>query len=265
MESTTTMIWNRKLVDPSQERMEKPRTCGCTMVMDKGLGLTAFRDTLELAGKYIDFIKLGFGTAGLTPRAVLQEKIALSKQHHVNLYPGGTFFEIAVAQNRLNTYFHTLKELQFEWVEISDGTIDLSRQEREKAIREAGEWGFRVITEIGKKRAGSVTSIPELLSTYEHDLRAGALYIIVEGRENGQNIGIFDERGEVNSRYVAEVLKGADPDRIIWEAPQKHQQVQILHLVGCKANLGNISPQEILSVESLRRGLRSDTFYFWNR
>ncbi|SEN23040.1 phosphosulfolactate synthase [Lihuaxuella thermophila] len=265
MESTSTMIWNRKLIDPSKERMEKPRTRGCTMVMDKGTGLIAFRDTLELAGAYIDFIKLGFGTAVLTPGAVLREKIILCKQHQVNLYPGGTFFEIAVAQNCLHSYFRTLKELQFEWVEISDGTIDLSRQDREKAIREAIEWGFRVITEVGKKTAGSVATIPELLSTYEHDVKAGAIYIIVEGRENGQNIGIYDDRGEVNSRYVMDVLKEVDPDRIIWETPQKHQQIQILQLVGCNANLGNIPVHEILSVESLRRGLRSDTFCFWNR
>ncbi|MBA4494977.1 phosphosulfolactate synthase [Paenactinomyces guangxiensis] len=263
MSSTSAIGWNPKLIDLSNQRTDKPRISGCTMVMDKGLGLTNFRDTLELAGEYIDFIKLGFGTAGLTPETVLKQKIALAKKHQVHLYPGGTFFEVALAQSCLDIYFHTLRELEFEWIEISDGTVDLSPATRIEAIKKAREWGFRVITEIGKKEEGSVTSIPQLLSTYEQDLSAGAFYVIVEGRETGENIGIFNQYGEVNQSYVTQVMKTVGPERIIWEAPQKQQQVWILGILGAQANLGNISPQEILSVESLRRGLRSDTFYCW--
>lgn len=263
MKSTSTLVWNQKLTDISKERMEKPRIRGLTMVMDKGLGLTAYQDLLQLAGEYIDFIKLGFGTAGLTPIPLLQEKMAAAKQHQIHLYPGGTFFEVAFYQDCLESYFQTLKELEFTWVEVSDGTIQLSPSEREQVIALARSYGFRIITEIGKKTAGAVTSIPDLLDTYHHDLGSGASYVIVEGRESGENIGIYDEEGKVNQRYVAEVLDEVDPHRIIWEAPQKKQQVQLLKLAGCHVNLGNISPQEILAVESLRRGLRSDTFLNW--
>ncbi|PTX53912.1 phosphosulfolactate synthase [Melghirimyces profundicolus] len=266
MEPITEANWERGLLDPSLEREGKPRTNGLTMMIDKGMGVSAFRDILELASDYIDFIKLGFGTAILTPVPVLREKLNLAREHRVHLYPGGTFFEAAHVQGRMEHYFETLAQIGFDWVEISDGTILLNSAERAAAINEARSHSFRVITEIGKKKKGSVTPVSELVETFHRDRENGADYIIVEGRESGRNIGVFNAEGDVDTEYAQEVHRQIDPRRIWWECPRSPQQITMLKLLGADANLGNIPAQEILSVESLRRGLRSDTFFiFGNR
>ncbi|OYD09842.1 phosphosulfolactate synthase [Paludifilum halophilum] len=261
MDPFTEKTWETRLLDPSLERESKPRLSGLTMVIDKGLGLTAFKDLLDLAGDYIDFIKLGFGTASLTPFPVLKEKLNLAGLHGIHLYPGGTFFEVAWAQQQTDDFFHTLSDMGFSWVEISDGTIDLQDEERSRCIRKARDCSFRVITEIGKKMKGSVTPVSDLAHTFFKDRDDGAEYIIVEGRESGRNIGIFDSQGGVDTDYVLNIYERVESHRLIWECPQNPQQVAILKLLGSKANLGNIPAQEALSVESLRRGLRSDTFF----
>lgn len=252
--------WDTLLIDPTQNRESKPRTAGLTMVIDKGMGPTSFRDLLELAAEYIDFIKLGFGTAGLTPLSVLQEKLHLARHYGVTLYPGGTFFEVAHTQNRFENYLESLLELGFTWVEISDGTIFLPATDRSHVIHRAQRAGFKVITEIGKKEAGSVTPVPILVETFYRDREDGADYVIVEGRESGKNIGIYNQKGDVDTSYVEEVKERIASNHLIWEAPQKSQQVNLIKLMGPHTNLGNIPPSEVLPIESLRRGLRSDTF-----
>ncbi|MGA8941731.1 MAG: phosphosulfolactate synthase [Thermoactinomyces sp.] len=252
-------LWKENLVN-SNLRSTKPRVNGCTMVLDKGLGLGAFRDLLKIAGEYIDFIKLGFGTAGITPPELLREKIALANQYEVGIYPGGTFLEIAWFRKEHHHYFETVSSLGIKWLEISDGIIELSLSERASLIRQAQEMGFGIITEIGKKSAGSALDIEAFMRIYEHDLDLGARYIIVEGRESGKNIGIYDEKGQIHIPCLKAILHQTDPETIIWEAPQTSQQIELLRLIGPKVNLGNISPQEILSLECLRRGLRADTF-----
>lgn len=261
MEPVAKPIWEQRLRDPSLVRKQKPRTNGLTMVIDKGMGASAFRDLLELAADYIDFIKLGFGTTILTPVPLLEEKLRLSEAYGVHLYPGGTFFEVAFTQDGMNHYFETLSRIGFKWVEISDGTIQLPPRQRSAAIAAARDGSFRVITEIGKKEKGSVTPVSELVETFHHDRENGAEFIIVEGRESGRDIGVFNAKGDVDIQYVREVEQQVDRFRIWWECPHTSQQVTLLKFLGADTNLGNVSAHEVLSVESLRRGLRSDTFH----
>jgi phosphosulfolactate synthase len=262
MKRNKEIFWDPKLTDPTLSRPAKPRSEGLTMVLDKGLGMSAFLDLLETASDHIDWIKLGFGTAGLTPVPLLTRKIELARAFGVRLYPGGTFFEVAKSQNKLLAYMDTLREMGFEWIEISDGTISLSPAERSRIIRAAKAKGFQVITEIGKKKAGSVIPVDLLVETYIRDLEDGASYVIVEGRESGENVGIYDSKGNLDEDFVLRIRERIDTGRLIWEAPKKSQQAHLLRLLGPGVNLGNVPSQEALAVESLRRGLRADTFHF---
>ncbi len=263
MNSSIHQLWTETLVNPNL-RSTKPRTNGCTMVLDKGLGLSAFHDLLTIAGEYIDFIKLGFGTAGITPPKLLRKKIDLANQYQVRIYPGGTFLEIACAKREYHRYLEAVLSLGIKWVEISDGMIELSLAERSALIRQAQEMGFGIITEIGKKSAGSALDIKSFMRIYDHDRSLGASFIIVEGRESGKNIGIYDKKGQIHIPHLKAIFNNTNPDTIIWEAPQTNQQIELLRQIGPHVNLGNISPQEIISLECLRRGLRADTFALSN-
>ncbi|MCS1350762.1 phosphosulfolactate synthase [Mechercharimyces sp. CAU 1602] len=255
--------WEPELQDPTSARPTKPRQTGITMLIDKGLGISAFQDLLELGANHIDFIKLGFGTSALTPRPLLQKKVELASHYQVGLYPGGTFFEVAFRKKLLPTYFQTLSSLGFEWIEISDGSITLSAAERSQAIKAAVHHGFQVITEIGKKESGSITDVTNLTTVYKQDRHDGAKWIIVEGRESGKGIGIFDESGHTDTQYVKDVERSTGGDHLIWETPHKEQQVALIHCVGPHVNLGNIASTDLLALEALRRGLRADTFSLW--
>lgn len=259
---SSSRFWGEALQDPTRQRTDKPRSSGLTMVIDKGLGLGAYRDLIQLAGAYIDFIKLGFGTVALTPLSLLREKLHLARENDIHLYPGGTFFEVAYQQQgTIQPYLDHLATLGFEWIEISDGTISLAKEERIDAIQTARAYGFHVITEIGKKEKGSVTPVDQLISGFYRDREAGAEYVIVEGRESGQNVGMFDASGRLDSHYLLCVWEEVDRHTIIWESPQHSQQIELFQLLGPATNVGNIAATDVLSVESLRRGLRSDTFY----
>jgi phosphosulfolactate synthase len=257
------MIWGNDLIDPSGERLTKPRAHGITMVIDKGLGKSEFRDLLEIGSEYIDFVKLGFGTAGITPFSVLEAKLTLARENQVTLYPGGTFFEVAFVQNRWKEYFQTLWQIGFRWVEISDGTISLSDEARTEAIQYARSLGFQVITEIGKKTAGAVTPIEQFCAQFHLDTSAGASYVILEGRESGENIGMFNAQGKIRHSYFQEIVSHIPIEQIIWEAPQKNQQTELILQLGTNVNIGNVPPNDVLALEALRRGLRSDTFDLW--
>ncbi|WP_175552404.1 phosphosulfolactate synthase [Seinonella peptonophila] len=244
-------------------RQVKPRTQGVTMVMDKGLGVHAFTDWAEMVEEYVDFVKLGFGTARLLKQAHLTKKQVIAKQCQINLYPGGTLFEYYAAQNKVERYFELVIQWGFSWIEISDGSYSFSKEQREKWIKAAKEKGLHVITEIGKKEAGVVIPWKDCCTQYRRDLDAGADYVIIEGRESGMNIGMYDQNGELDHTYVQQIIKQVGGERMIWEAPLKKQQVALLHLIGQNVNLGNIAPDEALSVEALRHGLRADTFGWW--
>lgn len=251
----------RGVVDfPISDREQKPRKYGLTMIIDKGLGLNAFKDLLEMAAPYIDFIKLGFGTSIFYPVAVLREKIRLAKSYNVNIFPGGTFFEVAVLQGRLNLYLQTARELGYTFIEISDGTIDLSRTLRLTAVRQARGEGFGVITEVGKKDPRDALSEAHIISQIAIDMETGADYVIIEGRESGRGVVIYDGQGDVIEDTLANIFAGIRHlERVIWEAPQKQQQQALIMNMGANVNLGNIQPGDILALEALRVGLRGDT------
>lgn len=253
-------IWPAAWIDPSGMRCEKPRTQGLTMVLDKGTGLSAFCDLLEVASPFLDIYKLGFGTCVLYPPSLLRRKLEIAKDYGLQIMPGGTFFEIAHRRAPVGAYMKTLHSLGFNAVEISDGTFPLSAHKRQEAIACAVETGLTVFTEFGKKAAHYRAERDELLETLEADLYAGASYVIVEARESG-TVGVCDGNGKIDSGFVQEIAQAAGDlrHRLIWEAPQKEQQVCLLQALGSDVNLGNIACTDALSLETLRRGLRSDT------
>lgn len=252
--------WGLDLEFPLLDRRSKPRTLGLTMVLDKGMGIGETRDLLEMAGEHIDFLKLSFGTSALYSAHVLQKKIEMVRSFHVDIYPGGTFLEVALLQNKLEPFMERAKELGFNCMEISDGTIELDGDLRKRAIRTAVSMGFKVLTEVGKKDAHEVFIAEEMVRLMNEDLDNGAERVIIEARESG-TVGIFDAKGDANDRSMEIILRGAPtPDVIIWEAPLKKQQVHLIKLLGNNVNLGNIPSDEILAVEALRNGLRGDTF-----
>lgn len=254
------------LQDPLGVRNQRTLDQGITMIIDKGLGVRQFQDLLDTAGEYIDFIKLGFGTTVLYPASVLKEKLLIAKRHGITVYPGGTFFEVAFHQNKTKDYLFAMKSLGFSKVEISDGTVELPSNQRLEAVKQARAIGLSVITECGKKAAGSTIHSDELIQTLLSDLNAGSSYVIVEGRESGENVGIYDEKGKIQDEFAL-LMEQIQPYtmQVIWEAPKKDQQVELMKWFGPNVNLGNIQPDDIYSVESLRRGLRSDTFFWGNR
>jgi phosphosulfolactate synthase len=233
------------------------------MVIDKGLGIRAFEDLLDASGEHIDLIKLGFGTSPLYPLRVLSRKIELAREHGVDIMPGGTFLEVAVQQNQIRHYLDSVVRLGFTAMEVSDGTIELDRGLRSDLIREGVNRGLTVVTEYGKKCAGSRIDVEQLVETIQIDASCGAALITVEGRESGIGVGIYNDRGQAEETEIAEVVRQVQrPDLLLWETPRKSQQVQFLQLLGPDVNLGNIAPEDVMSLEALRRGLRSDTFHF---
>ncbi|MGM7720453.1 phosphosulfolactate synthase [Metabacillus sp. Hm71] len=252
-----------KLIDPSGERVSESEELGLTMLIDKGIGLALFEEMLQLAGQYVDYIKLGFGTTMLYPPELLKKKLLLAKKENIAVYPGGTLFEIAAHKGVLGEYFEYIERIGFDHLEISDGTIELPYRKRRKVIQEAVGKGFTVITECGKKAEGSYLEVKELERTLYSDLECGASYVIVEGRESGKNVGIYNEQGLIDKEFLIDIEKTITNDvrkYLIWEAPQKKQQIELIQFWGRNVNLGNIQCEDAFNLECLRRGLRFDTF-----
>ncbi|WP_058303706.1 phosphosulfolactate synthase [Gorillibacterium timonense] len=257
--SGVTAFWSDTMTEPTGTRSGKPRTSGLTMVMDKGLGMHAFRDLLDTAGDHLDRIKLGFGTAALYPPQILREKIQLCRDAGVCLHPGGTFLEAAIRLGEDDSYLEKTAALGFEGVEISDGTIALTPARRSALVRRAAELGLRVFTEYGKKSGGSRIAMNELVETVLSDVEDGAETVTIEGRESGAGVGIYDESGQCRDEEILEVTSRVPSSLLLWEAPHKDQQAHLLLLLGNRVNLGNVAPTDALALEALRRGLRSDT------
>lgn len=252
--------WGLDLEFPLLDRRVKPRALGLTMVLDKGLGVNETKDLLELAGDYIDFLKLSFGTSALYSPEVLRKKIEVVKSYGVDIYPGGTFLEIALLQGKLDQFMERAKELGFTSIEVSDGTIDLDGGLRKRAIQKGVDLGFKVLTEIGKKDAQEVFHVKDMVELLNEDLENGAYRVIVEARESG-TVGIYNSNGDADIDSLEVLLRGAPtPEVIMWEAPLKKQQVHLIKTLGNNVNLGNIAASDILAVEALRHGLRGDTF-----
>ncbi len=252
-------VWS--LDEMINRRIRRPRTTGITMVIDTGLGVSALRDILALAGDHIDHWKFGFGTSALMPLAILEEKLTLLHQHDILTYPGGTLLEAAVVQEHCRVYMRRAAELGFDAVEISEGTIDLPGDRRRRMIDCAQNAGLIAITEVGRKDPKRQPAAEELAEQVLQDLTSGASWVIVEGRECGCGIGIFDDEGEIRTDFLDKIIRlvGDAAAQLVWEAPLRSQQAFLTRRFGANVSLGNIAPQECLALEALRCGLRFET------
>lgn len=239
------------------ERTVAPRSYGLTMIMDKGLSIQEVHNFLSIADPYADIVKLGFGTAAVTPN--LKEKIQVYKDHNVPFYFGGTLFEAFLVRDQLDEYIKILHEYEMKYVEVSDGSITISHEDKCNHIARLVAEGFTVLSEVGSKDATNVMAPYKWIEQMSAELAAGATYVIAEAREAG-NIGIYRGSGEVREGLVQEILTKIPAEKILWEAPQKAQQVYFLNLLGCNVNLGNIAPNEVIPLEAMRIGLRGDSF-----
>ena len=252
--------WDGTFDIPCPGRSTKPRQTGLTMIIDKGLGEHLLRDLLLTAGDYIDIIKLTFGTSAFYDRSLLEKKTALIRAAGIEVMPGGTFLEVSVWQNRVQPYLDRARRLGFTAIEVSDGTIEMDRATRREVIRLAIESGFKVITEVGKKDPTETPPLEVIHELIREDLGLGAFKVIIEAREAGRGVGIFDKDGKTRGDEIERLLAGgAEVDSLIWEAPLKNQQQDLILRFGLNVNLGNILPEEILALEALRQGLRGDT------
>jgi phosphosulfolactate synthase len=241
------------------ERTAKPRLNGLTMVMDKGLSHQEAENLCSIGQEYIDVVKLGFGTSVVTPN--LKEKIAIYTKHNIPVYLGGTLFEAFIVRGQFQDYLDIIKEYGLHIVEVSDGSITLPHNEKCGYIEQVAKI-CTVYSEVGSKDAAHIIPPYKWIELMRDELAAGSSYVIAEAREAG-NVGIYRGSGEVREGLVQEILTQIPGEKIIWEAPQKAQQVYFLELLGCNVNLGNIAPNEILALESTRIGLRGDTFNFY--
>jgi len=238
------------------ERTEKPREQGFTMVMDKGLSLRETEDFLEVGAPYTDIVKLGWATSYVTPN--LKPKLALYKQANIPVYFGGTLFEAFIIRGQFEDYRRLLSEFDMEYAEVSDGSIELDHDKKCEFIRTLSQ-EVKVLSEVGSKDAEKIIPPYKWISQMQTELEAGALKVIGEAREAG-NVGLFRSTGEVRSGLVEEILTKVPSEKIIWEAPQKAQQVWFIKMLGANVNLGNIAPNELVALETIRLGLRGDTF-----
>ncbi|HEY2637299.1 MAG TPA: phosphosulfolactate synthase [Solirubrobacteraceae bacterium] len=238
------------------QRSPKPRERGITHVLDKGLSLAGVDGLVEVAGTSVDLVKLGWGTALATEN--LRPKLARYAEHGIPVVLGGTLTELALAQDRLDGLVAFLRELGLRHLEISDGTITLDHGRKLDLIRSLTGEGFVVLSEVGSKDAAEIMAPYRWVEQIESELAAGAWKVIAEARESG-TVGLYRDSGEVRMGLVDEIAHAVDTERLIFEAPRKDQQVWFLRRFGGEVNLGNIAPEDVLSLETLRLGLRSDT------
>ena len=214
---------------------------------------------MDVSHPHVDIVKLGFGTAVVTPR--LEEKIALYKSHGMAVYFGGTLFEAYLVRNQVQDYIDTCRNFGIDYMEVSDGSIIVPHAEKCGYIEKLTRYGT-VLSEVGSKDATHIIPPYKWIELMQAELEAGSSYVIAEAREAG-NVGIYRGTGEVREGLVQEILTQIPSEKIIWEAPQKAQQLYFLELIGCNVNLGNIPPNEVIALEAMRIGLRGDTFHLY--
>jgi len=238
------------------ERTQKPRMHGLTMVMDKGLSIEEAKNFLSIAYPHIDILKLGFGTSFVTPN--LKEKIEVYQSYDIPVYFGGTLFEAFLIRNQFDDYISICKDYNISYMEVSDGSITIPHAEKCGYIEKLTKHGT-VLSEVGSKDEANIFPPYKWIELMKAELSAGSTYVIAEAREAG-NVGLYRGTGEVRQGLVQEILTQISEEKIIWEAPQKSQQLYFLELLGCNANFGNIAPTEVIPLEAMRIGLRGDTF-----
>jgi phosphosulfolactate synthase len=243
------------------KRSVKPRQNGITLGLDKGYSVRQAEDFCEVASGYVDIIKLGWGTSYVSQN--LKEKLGVYARYDIPVYLGGTLFEAYVLRNQLDDYTKLLNDLDIKYVEVSNGTIWLSEKRKIDIIKDLSS-EFTVLSEIGSKNPNEIIPPYKWVKMINNELEAGAQKIICEARESG-TVGVFRPNGEVRSGLIEEITDQISTDLLIFEAPQKEQQVWFIRKFGCNVNLGNINPTEVISLETLRLGLRSDTLFdFYN-
>lgn len=243
------------------ERTKQPRDFGITMIADRGLNLAETENMLSVASSYIDVVKLAFGTAVVTP--LLHEKIRIYKSHNIPVFFGGLLFEAFIIRNQYDDFEKILDEYDIDFIEVSDGEIGISHTEKCDFIRRLSKRGT-VISEIGSADKDKVKITPpyQWIELMKKELDAGSAYVIAEAKETG-NEGLYRNSGEVREGLVQEILTQIPFEKVIWEAPEKDQQLYFIKLLGCNANLGNILPKDVIPLETMRLGLRGDSFNFF--
>ena len=237
-------------------RTEKPRNTGFTMAMDKGLSLRETEDFVDSCSDYVDIVKLGWATSFVTKK--LKEKIAVYREAGLPVYFGGTLFEAFIVRGQFDDYRKVLDIYGLEYAEVSDGSISLNHDKKCEFISTLAQQ-VTVLSEVGSKDAAKIIPPYKWIEQMQTELSAGAWKVIGEAREGG-NVGIYRGTGEVREGLVDEILTQIPEETIIWEAPQKAQQVWFIQLIGANVNLGNIAPAEVIPLETIRLGLRGDTF-----
>ncbi|MEJ8801052.1 phosphosulfolactate synthase [Pontibacter sp. H249] len=238
------------------EREAKPRERGFTMAMDKGLSVREVEDFLEVAGEYVDIVKLGWATSFVTPN--LQRKLDAYRAAGIPTYFGGTLFEAFVVRDQFEDYRRILDKYNMTFAEVSDGSLEMPHDVKCDYIQQLADQ-VTVLSEVGSKDAEKIIPPYMWIQLMQKELDAGAWKVIGEAREGG-NVGLFRSTGEVRSGLVEEILTKIPFEKILWEAPQKAQQVWFIKLLGANVNLGNIAPSEVIPLETIRLGLRGDTF-----
>ncbi|WP_114748389.1 phosphosulfolactate synthase [Pleomorphovibrio marinus] len=238
------------------DRTVKPRSSGFTMAMDKGLSLREVEDFVQTSGDFVDIVKLGWATSYVTKN--LREKIEIYRSAGIPVYFGGTLFEAFLIRNQFEDYRALLDTYDLSFAEVSDGSIVLDHRKKCEYISMLSQQ-VTVLSEVGSKDAAKIIPPYKWIEQMQKELDAGAWKVIGEAREGG-TVGLFRDSGEVRQGLVEEILTKIPEEKIIWEAPQKEQQVWFIKLIGANVNLGNIAPNEFIPLETLRLGLRGDTF-----
>jgi len=238
-------------------RTVKPRQNGINMVMDKGLSINEAKNLVEVAGHLVDFVKLGFGTSAITNN--VEEKIAFYIKSGINVYLGGTLFEAFLIRNQYEDYKKLLKQWKLNAVEVSDGSMSIPHDEKCNYIKDLKN-DYIVLSEVGNKSADKVMSNQEWVESIQKEMEAGSFKVIAEARESG-TVGIYDKNGKANIELISMIKDNVSLENMLWEAPIKSQQAWFVQEFGANVNIGNISPNEVIALETLRIGLRGDTFF----
>lgn len=239
--------------DPSRTR--KPREAGLTHILDKGMSVADIASLLEVAAPYVDIIKFGWGTSVVIEN--LDAKIDLCQQRGIDIYCGGSLFELALQRGKVDDYVAYLKDRDIRLIEVSDGVIELPAEEKLRYIERLAKH-FKVLSEVGSKDETVVVAPYRWVKQIKDELEAGAWKVITEGRESG-TVGLYRGSGEIRTGLIEEIEIQIDTSRLMFEAPQKGQQVWLIKHFGANVNLGNIPPAEVIALETMRQGLRADT------